>query len=160
MKFAEEKMNWLYDLVTNPFVITAISSWILAQIVKTVIHLLVNKKLDIKRLMGDGGMPSGHSATVMSLTVLTGIVYGCGSWNFAISAILTLIVGHDAMGVRREVGKHSSVLNEIISTFEAIGKKEPFDIKLNELAGHTPLQVWMGGLLGAANAVVMYFVLF
>ncbi len=153
-------MRWLYDLVTNPFIITPISSWILAQIVKVIISVIINKKFDIKRLMGDGGMPSGHSATVMSLTVLTGIVFGCGSWQFAISAILTLIVGHDAMGVRREVGKHSSVLNEIINTFETFGKKEPFDVKLNELAGHTPLQVWIGGILGAANAVVMYFILF
>ena len=160
MSVEGKNMNWFIDLITNPFVITPISSWIVAQIVKSIIFVIINKKFDIKRLMGDGGMPSGHSATVMSLTVLTGIVYGCGSWNFAISAILTLIVGHDAMGVRREVGKHSSVLNEIISTFETIGKKEPFDIKLNELAGHTPLQVWMGGLLGAANAVVMYFLLF
>ena len=153
-------MNWLYDLITNPFIITPISSWILAQIVKTVIHLMVNKKLDLKRLMGDGGMPSGHSATVMSLTVLTALVFGCDSWEFAISAILTLIVGHDAMGVRREVGKHSGVLNEIVKTFETLGKDAPIDVKLNELAGHTPLQVWIGGLLGAANAVVMYFLLF
>ena len=153
-------MTWLYEFVTNPFIITPISSWILAQIVKTVIYLMVNKKFDAKRLMGDGGMPSGHSATVMSLTVLTGIVFGCGSWEFAISAILTLIVGHDAMGVRREVGKHSGVLNEIVKTFEMLGGDAPINVKLNELAGHTPLQVWVGGFLGAANAVVMYFILF
>ncbi len=153
-------MKWLYDLVTNPFIITPISSWILAQIVKTIIHVARYKKFDAKRLMGDGGMPSGHSATVMSLTILTALVYGCGSFQFAISAILTLIVGHDAMGVRREVGKHSGVLNEIVETLEALGKKEPLDVKLNELAGHTPIQVWVGGILGAANAVLMYFVLF
>ena len=153
-------MTGFYEFITNPFIITPISSWILAQIVKTIIHLMVNKKFDVKRLMGDGGMPSGHSATVMSLTVLTGIVFGCGSWEFAISAILTLIVGHDAMGVRREVGKHSGVLNEIVKTFEMLGGDAPIDVKLNELAGHTPLQVWVGGFLGAANAVVMYFILF
>ena len=151
-------MRWLYDLVTNPFIITPISSWILAQIVKVIISVIINKKFDIKRLMGDGGMPSGHSATVMSLTVLTGIVFGCGSWQFAISAILTLIVGHDAMGVRRAAGMHAKAINELRTWQEETDEDDDDDfIALQEKLGHTPLEVLGGALLGILIPMVVGF---
>ena len=98
-------MDWLFDLITNPFFITSLTSWFIAQVTKTIIHAVINKKVDFERLFGDGGMPSGHSATVTSLAVLSALIYGTGSFEFAVTAILAIIVCHDAMGVRRETGK-------------------------------------------------------
>ena len=72
----ENAMNWFTDLITNPFLITGISSWLLAQVLKVIIHTLVNRKFDITRLFGDGGMPSGHSATVTSVAVISALIYG------------------------------------------------------------------------------------
>lgn len=153
-------MNHLYNLITNPFILTACTSWLLAQIIKTIIHTVVNKDFDITRLFGDGGMPSGHSATVSSLAVLSAMVYGTGSYEFAISAILTLIVCHDAMGVRLETGKQAVVLNEIIKSFSILGDTTKLpEVKLKEFVGHTPIQVAAGILLGCINAVIMYFIL-
>ena len=146
-------MDWLYDLLTNRFLITSISSWFIAQFVKTVIHAVVNRKLDMTRLFGDGGMPSGHSATVTALSVTAGIEYGLDSAPFAIAAILATVVMHDAMGVRLEAGKHAKALNELMDMVSS--KDLTPDDKLKELLGHTPLQVCSGALLGLARALLL-----
>jgi acid phosphatase family membrane protein YuiD len=146
-------MEYLKDLFSNPFLLTGVSSWFIAQVLKTILHLIFYKKLDFERLYGDGGMPSGHSATVASLATICGLTFGLGSVEFAISAILAIIVCHDATGVRRETGKHAEILNELVKYLET-GKPED----LKELVGHTPLQVFAGVLIGIGNALLMYFV--
>ena len=151
-------MNWLVDMFQNPVVVTGLSSWGFAQVLKTIIHIVIYKKLDLKRLFGDGGMPSGHSATVSSLTIMTALRCGTGSYAFAISAILAIIVCHDAMGVRRETGKQAVVINELINSLSD-PKRMP-KIELKELVGHTPLQVLAGVLLGIATAFFMHYLVF
>lgn len=150
-------MQWFYDLIGNPFLITGVSSWAVAQILKLIIHACIHKRIIWERLFGDGGMPSGHSATVASLAVFTALNYGAGSFQFAVCAILAVIVCHDATGVRRQAGKHAVMINEIIAILESDELPEE---KLKELVGHTPLQVVMGVLLGAGNACLMYFLVF
>ena len=147
-------MTFLKELVTNPFLITPITAWFVAQVLKVIINLIVNKKLVWERLVGDGGMPSGHSATVASLAMITGLLKGVGTFAFAIAAILAIIVCHDATGVRRETGRQARVLNEIIEILES--EKLP-DAKLKELVGHTPLQVAMGVLVGICVAFAAYW---
>ena len=156
-------MSWLRDMFTNPFLLIPLSSWAVAQVLKTIIHAIINKKLDLLRLMGDGGMPSGHSATVSSLAVFCGFYYGTNSFQFAVTMVLAIIVCHDAMGVRLETGKQAVVLNELLSTLstlESMTKGEFTDVKLKEFVGHTPIQVLAGILTGALNAIVMYHIFF
>ena len=156
-------MNWLRDMFTNPFLLIPLSSWAVAQVLKTIIHAIINKKLDLLRLMGDGGMPSGHSATVSSLAVFCGFYYGTNSFQFAVTMVLAIIVCHDAMGVRLETGKQAVVLNELLSTLstlESMTKGDFTDVKLKEFVGHTPIQVLAGILTGALNAIVMYHIFF
>ena len=76
----------------------------MAQVLKTLIHLIVSKKFVAERLVGSGGMPSSHSATVCALVTAVCYEYGAGSFEFAISLILAIIVMYDDMGVRRETG--------------------------------------------------------
>lgn len=153
-------MDWLYDLLTNRFLITSVSSWFVAQLVKTVIHAIVNRKLDMSRLFGDGGMPSGHSATVTSLATLSALSYGLGSFQFAVTGILAIIVCHDATGVRRETGKQAVLLNELIKAFEVLSTKKLPEVKLKEFVGHTPIQVLAGITVGIANAFFMHYIVF
>lgn len=152
-------MNWFLELITNPYLITGVSSWFIAQVLKVIIYAAINKKLSIERMFGDGGMPSGHSATVTSLAVLCGLGMGFSSAEFAISAILAIIVCHDATGVRRETGKQAVIINEIIKAFDDLAKDGLPEVKLKEFVGHTPIQVAAGILIGAINATVMYFLL-
>ena len=153
-------MDWFLSLLTNPFLITSTSSWLIAQVVKTVIHAIVNKKLDMTRLFGDGGMPSGHSAPVTSLASFSALVYGTGSFQFAVCAILAIIVCHDATGVRLETGKQALLLNELIKAFEVLSTEKLPEVKLKEFVGHTPIQVLAGIIVGISNAFFMYYIVF
>lgn len=153
-------MQWFFDLIHNPFLITAVSSWVIAQVLKMFINAAINKKLSFERLFGDGGMPSGHSATVSSLAVMSALVYGTGSHEFAFSAILAIVVCHDAMGVRQETGKQAIIINEIVRSFSILTENTLPEIKLKEFVGHTPMQVLAGIVLGVLNAFVMHSFLF
>ena len=148
-------MDWLIGIFTNPFLMTSIGSWFIAQLLKVIINAIVNKKLDFERLVGDDGMPSGHSATVSSLATITALLCGPASFQFAMAAVFAIVVCHDATGVRHETGKQAQMLNEIIQILDSEDLPE---VKLKELVGHTPLQVVMGILIGIANACFVYFV--
>ncbi|MBQ6698970.1 MAG: divergent PAP2 family protein [Oscillospiraceae bacterium] len=153
-------MHWITDFFTNPFAMIGLSSWILAQVIKLIIHTIVYKKFEISRLFGDGGMPSGHSATVASLAVACALMRGTGSVEFAISGILAIVVCHDAMGVRLETGKQAVILNEVVELYNILSKEKLPEVKLKEFVGHTPMQVLFGVLLGIVNALLMYNFIF
>ena len=125
-----------------------------AEVLKTIIYALMHHTLDLTRIFGDGGMPSGHSATVCAVATSAGLIYGLDSFPFAISVIVAIIVMHDAMGVRLETGKQAKLLNEFIDLFAKLEQPLSDQEKLKELVGHTPLQVCMGGLLGILTGVL------
>lgn len=150
-------MDWFKDLITNQFLITGVSSWFVGQVIKTIIYAIINKKLVLERMVGDGGMPSCHSATVASLATVTGLLRGFNSFEFAVATLLAIIVCHDAMGVRLETGKQAVIINELTKAFESLTKKDLPEVMLKEFVGHTPIQVIAGILLGITNALVMYF---
>ena len=148
-------MSFLQELVHNRIFVSAVLGWFIAQVLKTIIHLFLTKQFVAERMIGSGGMPSSHSATVCALATATGMVYGGGSFEFAIAVILAIIVMHDAMGVRRETGSQAKVINEMLEVFTNMGKKMSPEEKLKEFVGHTPLQVLAGGILGILIAVMV-----
>jgi len=139
------------QLISNRTLVSACSAWLVAQVIKTILYLIVNKTFDVSRLFGDGGMPSGHSATVTALATRAAMEYGLSSSIFAISAVLAIIVMHDAMGVRRESGRHAQALNEIMLL---LGDDMDFDMKLKEFLGHSPSQVVVGAILGLVVGLI------
>ena len=153
-------MQWFIDFITNPFIIAGISSWLLAQIAKFIIYAIVNKTFDLSRLHGDGGMPSGHSATVGGLAMMCALRCGFDSPMFAIAFVLATIVCHDAMNVRLESGKHAAMLNDLVEWFNETMKAGFTEEKLKEFLGHTKLQVYVGVTLGALNALALNFLIF
>ena len=145
------------NIITDNFVLmTAIIGWFAAQSLKIIIDVILNKKFNPERLMGAGGMPSSHSATVTALTTAIALKEGVSSSLFALSFMFAFIVMYDATGVRRETGKQSMLLNKILSEniFELHG--EEFDKKLREYIGHTPLQVVCGAILGLIIAIILW----
>ena len=147
-------MNFFTDIVQNSVLVCAVCGWVVAQILKTLIHLLFTKKFVAERLVGSGGMPSSHSATVTSLATATCYIYGANSFEFAIALIFAIVVMYDAMGVRRETGIQAKVLNEILDTFADMGSDMSPQDKLKEFVGHTPLQVLAGAILGILISVI------
>lgn len=152
-------LEWIKGIFTNPFALTALTSWLSAQIIKTVLFLIINRRLDFSRLFGDGGMPSGHSATVTSLALYSALARGPGSFEFAVSFILAVIVCHDATGVRKETEKQGLLIREMAEAFSTLSEKKLPEVKLKEFVGHTPIQVMAGILLGVCNALLMHFVI-
>lgn len=149
-------MEQLSALFSNPFLIIPLSAWLAAQVLKTLIYWAINRKFDIRRMFGDGGMPSGHSATVTALATLSALVYGFDSFSFAVTAILAIIVCHDASGVRLETGKQAEVINDLIEVVDMLTTEELPEVKLKEFVGHTPIQVAAGIVVGIVNAVILY----
>ena len=102
-------------------------------------------------------MPSSHSATVCALATATCYEYGSASFEFAIALFFAIVVMYDAMGVRRETGIQAKLLNDMLKTFEDMGRAEiSAHDKLKEFVGHTPLQVLIGAILGILIACLFY----
>ena len=150
-------MEWLKDLGSNYILISGITAWIAAQILKCLTGVFKIKKFSLVELMfGTGGMPSSHSAAVCALATSAALKEGLDSGYFAIAAVLAVIVMRDAMGMRNEVGKHAKTLNAIINEFFKSEKHpEDFQKTHKELVGHTPLQVYAGVVTGIAVAFLM-----
>ncbi|MBQ7387477.1 MAG: divergent PAP2 family protein [Clostridia bacterium] len=155
-------MQHLHDFITNAAIVVPTVSWLTAQILKAIIDAAVNKTFRVSRLFGDGGMPSGHSATVMSLATIVGLTdpAGFAGMPFAIAMMFAIVVMHDATGVRREAGKQARMILsmlDVLSDYIAEKDTKIKDEKLKVLVGHTPLQVLCGALLGVAIAIGYYF---
>ena len=149
-------MSFFQELSTNTMFWAAVLSWFAAQLLKTLIHLFLTKKFTAERLVGSGGMPSSHSSTVCSLATAACFEYGAGSFEFALCFFFVII----AMGVRWETGIQARLLNNMLKTFEDMGRSElSAQEKLKEFVGHTPLQVLMGALLGILLTVCIYSLL-
>ncbi len=137
----------------NKVLLTAIIGSLSAQILKLIINYINHKKLDFRILFSTGGLPSSHSASVMSLSMAVGFEEGFKSNLFAICLFFSFIVMYDAAGIRRAAGKQAEILNKIIEDLYA-GRKT--DEKLKELLGHTPIEVLIGAIWGIIVALIMY----
>ena len=145
-----------FRMFLNPVLLVPTCSWLLAQVLKTIINAVMNKKMEWSRLVGDGGMPSGHSATVSALATMCGFTVGFDSVEFAIAAVLAVVVMHDASGVRLETSKQAATIISMVEVINDYLSESDTNIKtdkLTVLVGHTPLQVLFGSLLGIAMAV-------
>ncbi len=134
-------------LLKNYLMFAPLISYISTQVLKTILYSIMNKKFEYKRLFGSGGMPSSHSATVVALATAALKKFGALSSVSAITIILAAIVVYDARGVRQETGKHAQLLNELIKRLSGTDGGD-VHIQLNEMVGHTFLQVLVGSILG------------
>ena len=144
--------DFFTQIFSNKFLIIPVLTWFFIQLFKVIYDLVTTKKFNFKRILGAGGMPSSHSAVVVSLAVLLGKEYGFDSPIFALSAVFAFVVMYDAAGVRRAAGKQASLLNKIIDTpgLSGIEVQE----RLVEVLGHTPVQVFVGAFIGIIVGVI------
>lgn len=143
-------MDTFLKLFQNYILWTALLCWTVAQALKVLFYVLKNRRFSFERVIGAGGMPSSHSATVCGLT--TAVARNCGldSPLFAIAVILACVVMYDATGVRRAAGEQAKVLNRLMEDQHADLQKA-----LKEFLGHTPLEVFAGAALGILIAFLM-----
>ena len=142
-------MQYLQDFLNNRILIAALVAWAIAQAIKAILYTIVNREFKFERLVGSGDMPSSHAATVCALTTAVAMQFGLGSFEFAISFVLSSVVLHDARGVRQEAGKQAVTITAIVDHLLKEGKiLELPNWELKELIGHTPLQVLIGSIMG------------
>ena len=139
-------MGEVLKIFQNKYIYIPILTWFSIQLFKLIYDMVTTKKFNFKRILGAGGMPSSHSAVVVSVSVMVGKNYGFDSAMFAICLVFACIVMYDAAGVRRAAGKQAKLLNKIIETpgLSSLQVQE----KLVEVLGHTPFQVWVGAIIG------------
>jgi len=102
------------------------------------------------------GMPSGHSALMVSLTTITGLTEGLFSPLFAISFIITLVIINDALRLRNYLSQHGEVLNILVKDLKndnVLDQKYPH---LLEKIGHTKKEVLAGSALGIFIGLLAY----
>ncbi len=145
-------MNTFIGFIQNKYIYIPMLLWFCIQLFKVVCDLVTTKKFNFKRIMGAGGMPSSHSAIVTGLATLIGKYEGVNTPIFAVSLILALVVMYDACGVRRAAGKQAAVLNKIIETPGLTGVQ--VRERLVEALGHTPVQVFVGALIGVVVGLI------
>ena len=148
-------MKIWYEILSNQVLVSAVAGWIVAQVLKTMLDFALNRTINWERMVGSGGMPSSHSATVCGLTTAAALHYGVSSFEFAVCFVLSMVVMYDATGVRRETGKQAKLLNSILSENPLKLNAEVLQEKLKEYVGHTPLQVVAGAILGICLALVI-----
>ncbi len=148
----ESLMNNFEGFIHNKYIIIPVLTWFFIQLFKLVYDLVTTKKFNFKRILGAGGMPSSHSAVVVSVATMIGKDIGVDTPMFALALLFSLIVMYDAAGVRRAAGKQARLLNKIVQTPGLSGLE--VQEKLVEVLGHTPVQVFVGALIGIIVGLV------
>lgn len=136
-----------YKFLVVPFMV-----WLVIQLFKFICDSIKQKKIAWDRLMGAGGMPSSHSAVVAGLATLIGKYEGVDTAVFALAFIVAFVVMYDACGVRRAAGKQAALLNKLIETPGLTGMQ--VSEKLVEVLGHTPVQVFVGAIIGVIVGII------
>ncbi|MDA3940974.1 MAG: divergent PAP2 family protein [Spirochaetia bacterium] len=146
----------MLSLLGNSVFLTVVFSAFTAQALKSLIILIIDRKLILNRMVETGGMPSSHSATVASLATAMGMVYGWNSPYFTISMVLAGIVIHDATGVRAAAGRHAEILNDITKELAHLFAHGYEPRVLKTLLGHTYPQAVAGTILGIGISYAVY----
>ena len=140
------------EILENQVLVSSVIGWTVAQFLKTLIDLILNRSFNPERIFGSGGMPSSHSAVVTGLATMIGKDVGVGTPLFALSFVFAFVVMYDACGVRRAAGKQATLLNKLIETPGLTGIQ--VSERLVEVLGHTPFQVLVGALIGIGVGLI------
>ncbi len=146
-------MAWI---LKYPELVCTFAGWLVSSLLKIPFCYLINRKIDLKLAFGTGGMPSSHSALIISTTLGIGLFSGFNDPAFALAIAISMIVLYDAAGVRRQAGIHAERINMI---FEELWKGNPINQdELKEMLGHTPIEVMGGILTGILTALFVWLI--
>jgi acid phosphatase family membrane protein YuiD len=134
----------------SPYLLAVAVGWVMAQGLKYVFAVLKTRQIgSFRQLYTSGNMPSAHSASVVALATVVGLIDGFGSGLFGLAALFAAIVMYDAVMVRRSSGEQGIALQQLIKVAKS-------KIVLPRAAkGHTPIEVFVGALLGLLIGIVV-----
>ena len=143
----------MFKIFDNEILACAFVSWLIAQVLKGLINWRIMHRFDWKRIFGMGGMPSSHTAFFIAVVMMVGFREGLNSTSFALAFAVATVVIYDAMGVRYQTGQQSKVINQILREMLLEGKKLTEE-RMQELVGHTPLEVLFGAIIGVFVPII------
>ena len=141
------------DIGHNHILMVTLLAWFIAQTIKVALGVLRTHRFDFRWFIGTGGMPSAHAAGSSALAVVVGLDYGFDTPLLALAAVFAIVTMFDAQGVRRSSGKQAQLLNKILDDIYWKGKIQ--EDRLKELLGHTPVEVFMGSIIGILLALIL-----
>jgi acid phosphatase family membrane protein YuiD len=144
------------ELLHNKVLVAVLAGWILAQALKIPTEYLRSRRWLWAMFFAAGGMPSSHTALMVSGAIATGLYYGFDTPVFGMAVAVTMIIAHDAAGVRRQAGKHAERINLLFS--ELLKGHTWSESELKEVIGHTPLEVIGGIILGFIVAILQWMI--
>ena len=147
-------VNHAASFLENRVLWAAAAGWVVAQSIKVLRAVRQKRRFDVRWFVGTGGMPSAHSTGVAALATAVGLEQGFYSPIFAVALMFALVTMFDAQGVRHATGRQAVLLNKIVDEMYAGGQVS--QEKVMELLGHTPIEVFVGALMGCVIAVLMY----
>ncbi|MFA5261185.1 MAG: divergent PAP2 family protein [Candidatus Omnitrophota bacterium] len=142
------------EVLRNKILVITLTVWALAQCIKVFLGVIRERRFNFRWFIGTGGMPSSHAAGATALATTIGMEQGFDSVIFALSAVFALVTMFDAQGVRRSTGQQAEILNRILDDIYWRGKIETN--RLAELIGHTPIQVFIGSIIGCLSSIIFY----
>ena len=143
-------------LFNNKIIDAVFIAWFIAQGYKVLQTLIETKRIDFRKFVSTGGMPSSHTSSVTALVTSIGIIEGMGTTIFAIALIFAVVVMYDAAGVRRAAGQQAKLLNKIVADIVEKGGSRFIEKDLKELLGHTPVEVLAGAGVGIGVAFLIF----
>lgn len=145
--------NSVFSVFQNKVFLATLAAWVIAQTIKIVINSAKEKRFNFRWLVSTGGMPSAHSAGVLSLATAVGIQEGFNSTIFIATLIFAVVIAFDAQGVRRATGQQAEILNKILD--DIYWRRKIQEDRLKELIGHTPFEVFVGSIIGIIIATLV-----
>lgn len=136
-----------YNIFYQNLILVPVGAFFLSIFLKGLFVWIKTWRIDLSRALGSGGMPSAHSAVVVSLAAAVAIKYGIHSDLFAITMAFTGIIIYDALNVRFEAGLHASTINDFL-----------WEKRFKESLGHLPSEAFAGSMLGMLMAIALWYV--
>jgi acid phosphatase family membrane protein YuiD len=135
----------------SSYIWAVVITWTAAHIVKYIIAIARgNQKKFTSQVFISGGMPSSHVATATALWVVILLIDGPSSGLFGLATLFVLVVGHDAVRVRRSSGEQGEALLQVM-------KETKSKAVIPHVAkGHTLPEIIVGAIFGAAIGIVVF----
>jgi acid phosphatase family membrane protein YuiD len=137
--------------VSRPFMVAIVAA-IVAQTIKVVSFMILEKRVNYRRFVQTDGSPNMHSAAFAALSMYVGLLEGFGSIEFTLSLCLTAMTSVDIWNVKRRAYSHAELIEMII---ERVSKEPDRAIARSRKAlSYTPVDVLSGTVLGVVVALM------